>query len=129
MQAAIVDFFDRFVNPEDAELFAVPNGEWRNKAVAGFLKAQGVRSGVLDLVLLAKSGAWLIETKRPATECQRAGTLSETQKAFIAKANRLGFQCRVVDSVEQFVAVLHEAGVRHRLNLALHPTFPKPDQI
>jgi hypothetical protein len=37
--------------PELAYLFAVPNGGTRNKVEAGFLKAQGVRSGVPDIFL------------------------------------------------------------------------------
>lgn len=47
-------------------LFAVPNGGSRNKAEAARLKAEGVLSGVADLILLKPNrryGALLIELK------------------------------------------------------------------
>lgn len=37
--------------PELAYMFAIPNGGTRNKVEAGFLKAQGVRPGVPDILL------------------------------------------------------------------------------
>lgn len=37
--------------PDLAWLFAIPNGGQRHKAVAGKLKAEGVKSGVPDLML------------------------------------------------------------------------------
>lgn len=37
--------------PELQSMFAIPNGGLRNKATAGRLKAEGVKSGVVDLFL------------------------------------------------------------------------------
>src|SRR5215471_3443928 len=49
--------------PELEYMFAVPNGGTRNKVEAGFLKAQGVRSGVPDICLpvarWGKHGLWI----------------------------------------------------------------------
>lgn len=49
--------------PELEYLFAIPNGGTRNKIEAGFLKAQGVRSGVPDVCLPIarwdKHGLWI----------------------------------------------------------------------
>ena len=42
--------------PELKWLFAVPNGGKRSKAVAGKLKASGVKPGVLDLNLPVRRG-------------------------------------------------------------------------
>lgn len=44
--------YKAFGLPEFA-LFAIPNGGLRSKAVAGKLKAEGVRAGILDLFLAA----------------------------------------------------------------------------
>lgn len=53
--------------PELAEMFAVPNGGHRHRAVAGKLKAEGVKAGVEDVMLLVPRGQYaglLIEMKR-----------------------------------------------------------------
>ena len=42
--------------PELALLFAIPNGGHRHKAVAGKMRAEGVKSGVPDLFLPARRG-------------------------------------------------------------------------
>jgi hypothetical protein len=39
------------LDPTWGLIFAIPNGGHRNKAVAGKLKAEGVKAGVLDLCL------------------------------------------------------------------------------
>lgn len=47
--------------------FHVPNGEYRDKATAGKLKSMGVRGGVPDILILARSGEYAgcaIELKR-----------------------------------------------------------------
>jgi len=53
-QAALISWWaiahKAFGLPEYA-LLAIPNGGMRNKAVAGKLKAEGVRAGIVDLVL------------------------------------------------------------------------------
>lgn len=45
--------FAKAVHPELALMYAIPNGGMRNKAVAGQLKAEGVKSGVPDVCLPA----------------------------------------------------------------------------
>lgn len=67
-------------HPELRWLFAVPNGGQRSKAVAGKLKASGVKSGVLDLCLPVKRGNFTslwIEMK------YGKNTLTDNQKEFI----------------------------------------------
>jgi hypothetical protein len=44
--------------PEARWLYAVPNGGFRHKAVAGKMKAQGVRAGVLDFNLDVARGGY-----------------------------------------------------------------------
>lgn len=74
--------------PELAYLFAVPNGGTRNKVEAGFLKAQGVRSGVPDIFLpvsrWGKHGLWIelkVGKNRP----------SENQQEWMAMLARHGY--------------------------------------
>ena len=53
--------------PELREMFAVPNGGHRHKATAGKLRAEGVKAGVEDVMLLVPRGKYhglLIEMKR-----------------------------------------------------------------
>lgn len=68
-------------------LYAVPNGGLRHKAVAGRLKAEGVKSGVPDLCLPVARGGYhslYIEMKT------LAGTPSEKQKQWIARLRAEG---------------------------------------
>lgn len=54
-------------HPELKRLFHVPNGGYRNKATAGRLKAEGVKSGVPDVCLPVPRGGFhglYIEMKR-----------------------------------------------------------------
>lgn len=50
--------FRRGKHPELELLFHIPNGGMRNKAVAGQLKAEGVKAGVPDLFLPVPRGGY-----------------------------------------------------------------------
>lgn len=73
-------------------LFAVPNGGARSKAVAGRMKAEGLKAGVWDLKLEIPvgrcPGLW-IEMKAGKN------TLTPEQSAWRERMKRLGFQCVV----------------------------------
>lgn len=74
---------------ELAYFYAVPNGGFRHKAVAGKMKAQGVRAGVLDFNLDVARGPYhglRIELKRRV-----GGTVSLAQKAWIAELTHQGY--------------------------------------
>lgn len=65
--------------PELKWMYAIPNGGERNVAVAGRLKAEGVKSGVSDVCLPIARGGYhglYIEMKKPG------GKESEQQKEF-----------------------------------------------
>ena len=137
----LVELFDLGVNPDDAELFAVPNGGHRNAAVAGKLKAAGVRSGVSDLVLIGRNRlvVW-IEVKRPEVRAaipgkakpvivQTRGTLSKSQIAFRDRVTRWGFEFRVVETCEEFLAVLAEFGVPCRARMMGRAIFAPLDHV
>lgn len=85
-------------------LFAVPNGGQRNVIVASKMKAEGVLSGVADLILLKPSGkyaALLVEMKT------MKGRQSETQKqweADLCKDSEYKYVlCR---SIEDFISAI-----------------------
>lgn len=75
--------------PELAYLYAVPNGGFRHKAVAGKMKAQGVKAGVLDFNLDVARGGYhglRIELKRRV-----GGQVSDAQKIWISWLNSQGY--------------------------------------
>lgn len=64
-------------------LAAVPNGGHRHKAVAGKLKAEGVRAGFPDIVLpVARRGfhGMYIELKKPKDRNSGAGRMTKYQR-------------------------------------------------
>lgn len=81
-------------------LFAVPNGGWRNKAEAGKLKAEGVLPGVADIILLkpnARHGALLIEMKTPK------GSQQDTQRQWQKLIEADGYKYVVCRSIDDFM--------------------------
>lgn len=78
--------------PDMDMLFAVPNGGERNLKVAANMKAEGVKSGVPDVVWPVPRGNFAglyLELKRPGLERRALGARSENQvkwhKKLIAK--------------------------------------------
>lgn len=99
LQCACVRWF-RYKYPNLAQLlFAIPNGGSRNKAEASRLKAEGVTSGVADLILLRANrfyGALCIEMKTPK------GRQSETQKHWQQMAESTGNKYILCRSLDDF---------------------------
>lgn len=84
--------------PELKWMYAIPNGGERNVAVAGRLKAEGVKSGVSDVCLPVRS--WpnhglYIEMKKPG------GKESEAQKEFGAFLKDQGYKYQMCDHWEK----------------------------
>ncbi len=77
IQCACVRWFAYQYPQLNGRLFAVPNGGKRSRKTASEMKAEGVVSGVSDLILLKSNrdyGALLIEMKTPK------GSQTDTQK-------------------------------------------------
>lgn len=76
--------------PELRMLFSVPNGSDRHPAVAGKLKAEGVRRGVSDYIALVPKG----EFHGLAIELKTAdgGAHSKEQTEFINRARANGYR-------------------------------------
>lgn len=106
-QALVVAWADALAPsvPELRMLFAIPNGGARSKAVAGKLKAEGVRPGVSDLFLSVPKGCYhglYIEMKAIS------GRASDEQKAWIAAAREYGYRAEVCFGADAAWAVICE---------------------
>jgi hypothetical protein len=94
-------------------MYHVPNGGHRVKAVAGKLKAQGVKAGIPDLVLtMARGGFFGLYIEFKATPPNDA-PISPSQHARIRKLNEQGYLAVVCrghfDTIEQIRAYLRLA--------------------
>lgn len=84
-QVALVQWFrDNFKEP-DYIIFAVPNGGFRGTKEAVRLKAEGVLSGVSDIIILTHNKVIFLEMKNAK------GKLSKAQKEFHENLDYLGF--------------------------------------
>lgn len=83
--------------PELKWMYAIPNGGERNVAVAGRLRAEGVKSGVSDICLPVARGGFhglYIEMKKPG------GKESANQKEFGAFVQTQGYWYKCCDHWE-----------------------------
>lgn len=103
IQQAIVAYL-RAVLPQDALVFAVPNGGHRSKATAGILKATGTLAGVSDVFLIIPGFARLI-----CAEIKTAkGRVTPAQRQFGTLVERAGHVFVVWRSIEDARATLTE---------------------
>ena len=94
LQQACVKWF-RLQYPNDC-IFAVPNGGSRNAFEAVRLKAEGVLSGVSDIIIIKQNKVVFIEMKFGK------GKQTESQLEFEAKVKSKGFEYYLVNSFELF---------------------------
>jgi hypothetical protein len=90
-------------HPELKLLFAIPNGGLRSKITAANLKAEGVRSGVLDIFLPVARGPWhglFIEMKK------QGGRATPEQLTFIDDVRAQGFGASICVGWEKASQVL-----------------------
>lgn len=90
-------------------MFAIPNGGERNKAVAARLKAEGVKSGVPDIMLPVRKGRYaglFIELKKPRAGKVRGGKATLEQNAWITVLNGLGYSAHVCEGCLAAIAVI-----------------------
>lgn len=99
-QVALFMFFaqNREKYPETEWMYAIPNGGERNIAVAGRLKAEGVKTGVSDICLPVFRGGFhglYVEMKKPG------GKESEKQKEFGTFLKTQGYMYQCCDHWEK----------------------------
>lgn len=104
IQCAIVKwFYYAYPAYRGGCLFAVPNGGHRNIQTARNLKAEGVTSGVSDLLLLVPKREYhglCIEVKTPV------GRQSENQKNWQRIIEAQGYKYCIVRSLDEFVELV-----------------------
>lgn len=104
IQCAIVKwFYYAYPALRGGLLFAVPNGGHRNIQTARTLKAEGVTSGVADLLLLVPRRDYhglCVEVKT------LVGRQSENQKAWQKVVEAQGYCYTIVRSLDEFAELL-----------------------
>jgi len=88
-------------------IFSVPNGGTRNKLEAITLKSTGLLPGVSDLIVILPNKVLFIELK---TE---TGIQSQVQKDFEERVAKLGQEYYLVQSLEQFKALITQTPKKH----------------
>jgi hypothetical protein len=106
--------------PELKWLFAIPNGGLRDKITASKLKAEGLRSGVSDIMLPVPRlindfmicHGLFIEMKQSQYRGRKNGGLSEAQEEFAHYVNGQGYRFVVCYSwIEAKDSILHYLGM------------------
>ena len=104
IQCAIVKwFYYAYPAYRGGCMFAVPNGGHRNIQTARSLKAEGVTSGVSDLLLLVPKREYhglCIEVKTPV------GRQSDNQKNWQRIIEAQGYRYEIVRSLDEFVELV-----------------------
>ena len=89
----------RYLYPQSV-LFSVPNEGRRNPRTASIMKANGILSGVSDLILLHKGKCYFIEVKAAK------GTQTVLQREFADKVKAQGFEYHIVRSSQELVNII-----------------------
>ena len=105
LQAAVAEFLALSLPPHEAVFCSIPNGGKRDKATAGKLKAEGLKPGAPDLLILWRGRAIGLELKTGK------GRLSPQQMAFSMRWTTAGGVYAVARSIEEVAALLDAAGV------------------
>ena len=104
IQCAIVKwFYYAYPAYRGGCMFAVPNGGHRNIQTARSLKAEGVTSGVSDLLLLVPKREYhglCVEVKTPV------GRQSENQKNWQRIIEAQGYRYEIVRSLDEFAELV-----------------------
>lgn len=112
LQITVAAFLDRAL-PPPLKWLHVPNGELRDPAAAGKLKAMGTKPGAADCLILGWRGSGFIWIELKS----RSGRLSADQKAWRDWCRAIGapwFLCR---SLEDVVESLESLQIRLKVNL------------
>lgn len=106
LQVSCVNWF-RLVYPQYAKLlFAIPNGGYRTKTTAKYMRAEGQLAGCPDLHLAIPrkdSHALWIEMKNG-----KAGRISEKQMAMMDILRAQGYRCEVIRTFDDFKKLIEE---------------------
>ncbi len=101
LQQEIFNFYQnnyclKFHNPRGM-IFSIPNGGTRNKLEAITMKATGLLAGASDLIVILPNGKLMFIELKTDT-----GKQSDKQIDFEKRVNDLGFEYRIIRSLEEF---------------------------
>ena len=85
-------------------LFAIPNAARRSMKIASMLKAEGMRSGIPDLILAVPRGekhGLFIEMKKT-----KGGRVSDNQKIMLSAFSEQGYETQVCKGFEAAKSVI-----------------------
>lgn len=100
IQRSCIKWFDYQYSAYNKTLFAVPNSGSRSKVLGGLMRAEGMRSGVADLIFLKANkqyNALCIEMKI------KGGKQSDNQKDFQSNVEINGSKYVICYSLEDFM--------------------------
>ena len=104
--------FIQWCDRNNVTVFAIPNGSHKSKAAANKFKAEGLRSGVPDLMIpIAKNGynGLFIEMKRI-----KNSATSENQKEWILLLRDLGYKAEVAKGADMATEIAEEY-LKHKI--------------
>lgn len=93
-------------HPALAGLFAIPNGSHKTERSATKFKAEGLKSGVPDLMLAWPAGGHhglFLEMKRV-----RGGNVSEAQREWLQRLTDSGYRAEVCRGADEAITLLRE---------------------
>ncbi len=100
LQVSLIKWFDAQYPKLRLNLFAVPNGSNIGQRAGAYMRAEGLRSGVSDLIFCYNGVATFIEVKTPK------GRQNENQKKFEKAIKKAGFEYFIVRSVDEFIEII-----------------------
>ncbi len=103
----------RIVLPQDAFVFAIPNGGWRSPVEAAILKGGGVIPGIPDLAVIHAGRIYFLELKAPK------GRLSANQRDTCNLLKIAGAHVAVVRTLDEALDALHRFGIPLRYQYAV----------
>lgn len=107
LQQDIFNFYQnnyclKFNNPRGL-IFSIPNGGTRNKLEAITMKATGLLAGASDLIVILPNGKlFFIELKI------EKGIQSDKQKDFENRVSDLGFEYKIIRTLDEFKNFVNE---------------------
>lgn len=104
IQIMCVNWFNYQYKKLSPIFFSVPNGGRRSKIEAKILKAEGVKAGVSDLLLLFPNEEYTFLAIEMKT---KKGTQNPNQKNWQQDVEQLGAKYAICRSVEEFQDVLN----------------------
>ncbi len=95
-QQIIIWYKNEYQRHEKGLIFAIPNGGSRNVVEAKKLKETGLMAGVADLIILHNKKTLFCELKTDI------GKQSEKQLIFQKKVEALGFEYKIIRTLNEF---------------------------